>query len=347
MVNALLDNDKEQTASVMIVDWGTGSSPPYSQAVANIRLIGAITAHVVHMIYEEVGLKDLDKVHMMGHSLGAHLSGYTGYTLQKDFGLMLGRITGMDPAEPLFGDTDPLVRLDPSDAKFVDIIHSDALPFSSGGLFFNILDFRRTVKMNMHPLTGLGMRDPIGHVDFYPNGGFNNPGCDAPMDDYIKQDRQSFFAGIQQFLACNHVRSFQFMLESMYTKCPFMGIACDSFDDFKEGHCFGCSEDGHQCVRFGMNSHQSYQDLISDRRVPDVGAPLRVYLMTGPSRPFCRSHFKVTIHISSSDESQLHGGEIGILSMVVHAVPGFNPSEPDHGQARLETEKMHFSQEPL
>lgn len=133
MVNALLDNDQDRTASVMIVDWGTGSTPPYSQAVANIRLIGAITAHVIHMIYEEVGLTSLDKVHMMGHSLGSHLSGYTGYTLQKDFGLMLGRITGMDPAEPLFGDTDPLVRLDRSDAKFVDIIHSDAVPFSSGG----------------------------------------------------------------------------------------------------------------------------------------------------------------------------------------------------------------------
>lgn len=50
--------------------------------------------------------------------LGAHLCGYAGYYLQKDFSLTLGRITGLDPAEPLFGDTDPIVRLDRNDANF-------------------------------------------------------------------------------------------------------------------------------------------------------------------------------------------------------------------------------------
>lgn len=47
-----------------------GSSPPYTQAVANIRLIGAITAHVIHMIYEEMSLPNTYKIHMIGHSLG-------------------------------------------------------------------------------------------------------------------------------------------------------------------------------------------------------------------------------------------------------------------------------------
>lgn len=76
------------------------------------------------------------------------MSGYAGYYLQKDFGLTLGRITGLDPAEPLFSDTDPIVRLDRNDANFVDVIHTDSLPFTSGGL---------------------GMRAPIGHIDFFPN----------------------------------------------------------------------------------------------------------------------------------------------------------------------------------
>lgn len=49
LMNALLDNEK--TASVVVVDWKGGSSPPYYQAVANIRLIGAITAHVVYSIF--------------------------------------------------------------------------------------------------------------------------------------------------------------------------------------------------------------------------------------------------------------------------------------------------------
>lgn len=102
------------------------------------------------MVYEELGLKNLDNMHMIGHSLGSHLSGYAGYTLQKQFNLLLGRITALDPAEPLFTDTDILVRLDRNDAKFVDVVHTDTLPLTRGGL---------------------GMPTAIGHVDFYPNGG--------------------------------------------------------------------------------------------------------------------------------------------------------------------------------
>ena len=38
----------------------------------------------------------------------------------------IGRISGLDPAAPLFEDMPTFVRLDPSDALFVDVIHSDA-----------------------------------------------------------------------------------------------------------------------------------------------------------------------------------------------------------------------------
>lgn len=150
MMNALLDIDDSGKSSVIVVDWGEGSSPPYTQAVANIRLIGVITAHVMFMIKEQLNMKNLDNVHMLGHSLGSHLSGYAGDTLQKQFGLKLGRITAMDPAEPLFTDAELIVRLDRNDAKFVDVIHTDTLPITLGGL---------------------GMPAAIGHVDFYPNGG--------------------------------------------------------------------------------------------------------------------------------------------------------------------------------
>lgn len=67
-------------------------------------------------------MKNLDNVHMIGHSLGAHLSGYAGTVLQVDFGLKLGRITGLDPAEPHFAQTEAIVRLDTTDAKYVDIV---------------------------------------------------------------------------------------------------------------------------------------------------------------------------------------------------------------------------------
>lgn len=37
-------------------------------------------------------------------------------------------LSGLDPAEPYFQDTPEEVRLDPSDAKFVDVIHTDISP---------------------------------------------------------------------------------------------------------------------------------------------------------------------------------------------------------------------------
>lgn len=50
---------------------------------------------------------------------------------------------------------------------------------------------------------------------------------------------------------------------------------------------------------------------------------------------FCLgSHYKITISISSSEESSLHGGEIGIMSIMITS------------HANDETEKLPFSKEP-
>jgi pancreatic triacylglycerol lipase len=57
---------------------------------------------------------------------------YAGEALKKEFGLELGRITGLDPADPHFEETDPMVRLDETDAFYVDAIHTDANPLLSG-----------------------------------------------------------------------------------------------------------------------------------------------------------------------------------------------------------------------
>ncbi|GAB0094042.1 pancreatic triacylglycerol lipase [Sergentomyia squamirostris] len=313
MVNALLDEDLHGTASVVVVDWGGNgaSSPPYTQAVANIRLVGAITAHIIHLLHEELGLPNLDKVHMIGHSLGSHLSGYAGFTLQRDFNLTLGRITGMDPAEPLFHQVDPIVRLDRTDAKFVDIIHSDAKPFTSGGL---------------------GISQVIGHLDFFPNGGFNQPGCKEDMATYVEQEGGSFFWGVQQFVSCNHIRSHQFFLESIMPKCPFMAISCEDYESFKAGNCFKCDRDGHKCFQFGFHSYKSYRRAIESGSIRE-SASIQAYLMTDAQKPYCRTHYKVKIKISNSEESILHGGEIGIMSIIIKS------------QHNTETEKMPFSEE--
>jgi len=67
-------------------------------------------------------------------SISFHFS-YVGSTLINSFGLQLGRITGLDPAEPHFEHTHRKVRLDETDAFYVDVIHTDANPLMSLGMY--------------------------------------------------------------------------------------------------------------------------------------------------------------------------------------------------------------------
>ncbi|KAH8289122.1 hypothetical protein KR054_000588 [Drosophila jambulina] len=316
MAKALLAYEPEGTACAVLIDWGGGASPPYVQAVANIRLVGAITAHVVHMLYEELRLPNLDNVHIIGHSLGAHLSGYAGYHLQRDFGLKAARITGLDPAAPLFTDTDPIVRLDKTDAHFVDVVHTDANPLMKGGL-------------------GINMR--LGHVDFFPNGGFDNPGCNKKFQDVVK--KKTLFLTMQEFLGCNHIRSQQYFTESIGSECPFLGITCDSFESFKDNKCTSCEEPGHTCLRMGYHSQEDYQEQVDLGQLRQGDSPGVFYLTTGDRAPFCRLHYRITVRVSGHDESTLHGGEVGILSVQLHGKKS-NSKRTDGSSA---TELMRFS----
>lgn len=67
-MNEILNYDNQ--ATVVIVDWRGGSTPPYYQAVANIRVVGAVAAHVIMGIALELEMENLDNFHLIGHSLG-------------------------------------------------------------------------------------------------------------------------------------------------------------------------------------------------------------------------------------------------------------------------------------
>lgn len=64
---------------------------------------------------------DMGDVHLIGHSLGAHTAGYAGEKLEG----RIGRISGLDPAEPYFQGMPNHLRLDWTDAQLVDVIHTD------------------------------------------------------------------------------------------------------------------------------------------------------------------------------------------------------------------------------
>lgn len=138
--------------NVIRVDWHTGNVAPYVQASANLRLVGAYVAKFLDVIVK-MGAKP-DDIHIIGHSLGAHGAGYAGLNARKLYNFTVGRITGLDPAGPYFGYTPVDVRLDPTDAKVVD-----------------------TIISNGDPDLAFGSTQSMGHINFHPNGGRQQPGC--------------------------------------------------------------------------------------------------------------------------------------------------------------------------
>lgn len=99
---------------------------------------------------------DLEKFHVIGHSVGAHVAGFAGKDIQElTGGEKLARITALDAAGPLFTElflVNQKDRLTNEDANLVVALHT------AGGT--------------------LGISHPIGTIDFYANGGTPpQPGC--------------------------------------------------------------------------------------------------------------------------------------------------------------------------
>ncbi|XP_005102225.1 pancreatic lipase-related protein 2-like [Aplysia californica] len=124
---------KLEACNVILVDWKRGArAPNYNQAVANTRVVGAMIARLV----DDLNIcknADFQDFHLIGHSLGAHVMGYAGEEIERLREVKLGRISGLDPAGPKFDGYSTVVKVDESDASFVDIIHTDAEDWLSPG----------------------------------------------------------------------------------------------------------------------------------------------------------------------------------------------------------------------
>lgn len=74
------------------MDWYEGADElNYWKSVQNIRVVGSQLAHFLIYLKDQTGMSE-SSVHLVGHSLGAHLAGYTGQYLPG-----IGRITGKNP----------------------------------------------------------------------------------------------------------------------------------------------------------------------------------------------------------------------------------------------------------
>ncbi|XP_048525364.1 pancreatic lipase-related protein 2 isoform X2 [Dendroctonus ponderosae] len=136
--------------NIIVVDWAPLSHVIYIEARVHTTVVSKQVAHMILTLKRFAGLHLAD-VHLIGHSMGAQISAYAGLKVHE---ITLEKI-GLDPAGPLYEwphmeSLDEV--LDASDAEFVDVIHTN------GGR--------------------IGMITPAGHLDYYPNGGERQPGCE-------------------------------------------------------------------------------------------------------------------------------------------------------------------------
>ncbi|XP_077295421.1 pancreatic lipase-related protein 3-like [Arctopsyche grandis] len=163
---------------------------------------GGVCSLITEMSYPIPWLIDLgsnvNNFHIMGHSLGGHITGIASRSVTK------GKITyitvtfkpySFDPASPFFGNGSQRIR--PGDANYVEIIHTNA--------------------------GNVGLEDPVGDNDFYPNGGETQPGC-----------------GIFD-VSCSHGRSYQYFAYSLDNQ-RFMANQCKTLTEIHENKCSNLSK---------------------------------------------------------------------------------------------------------
>ncbi|KAJ8918549.1 hypothetical protein NQ315_013054, partial [Exocentrus adspersus] len=256
--------DKTPHKNIISVDWQRGAEPPYDQAISNARVVALEIILLLKELKEKADV-DFSQVHVIGHGVGAHIAGYVGTTYNS-----IKKITGLDPSGPRFEGLPDLVKLNPTDAKYVEVLHTDAYDSRSQGA-----------------------REAMGHSDFYVNNGLQQPDCpmNTTFPELISIERNSLNGG-QISPGCNHKRAFKYFIEAVTGQdCVFLGIKCDSYEDFNDGKCTSCANSNGTCRTFGFTT---YKNAV---------AKSSFFVNTAGHPPYCLYVYRVTVSLSPGSDT--------------------------------------------
>lgn len=116
---------------------------------------------------------NLENVELIGHSLGAHIAGYIGKYIRKEFvGGRVGKLVTLDPGKL---DIENQEGWQKEDGDVVLVVHT------TGG--------------------SLNVKEGLGSVDFYANGGFTpQPGCIVdPLGNFNKNQNKLIIQYINNY----------------------------------------------------------------------------------------------------------------------------------------------------
>lgn len=257
LVSALYE--REKTANVIVVDWLETAQNHYVVAAQNTKAVGQEIAHFIDWIEETTNMP-LENLHLIGYSLGAHVAGFAGSHANNK----VGRITGLDPAGPDFEGEHAHRRLSPDDAHFVDVLHT----FTRGSLGLSI-----------------GIQQPVGHVDIYPNGGSFQPGCN--LRGALEKIAHFGIFAISDAVKCEHERSIHLFIDSLLNENNVAkAYRCSNSDMFNRGMCLNCRKG--RCNMVGYDTRKVRKPFN-----------MQMYSMTRASMPFRVYHYQLKVHFSS------------------------------------------------
>uniref|UniRef100_A0A8C1A6Q4 PLAT domain-containing protein n=1 Tax=Cyprinus carpio carpio TaxID=630221 RepID=A0A8C1A6Q4_CYPCA len=222
--NTLSSCNFKNTSKTFLVIHGWTVSGLFESWVEKLVNYYVVAAKNTKMVGQEIGLfidwlesanVPLEKLHLLGYSLGAHVAGFAG---------------SLDPAGPNFEGVHAHRRLSPDYAHFVEVLHT----FTQGSLGLSI-----------------GIEQPVGHVDIYPNGGSFQPGCN--LRGALEKIASYGILALNNAIRCEHERSVHLFIDSLLNEGEASrAYSCGSNDMFNCGMCLQCHK--NRCNTVGYDA---------------------------------------------------------------------------------------------
>ncbi|XP_025406901.1 lipase member H-like isoform X2 [Sipha flava] len=197
--------------NVVLVDWSNWTQKmDYTDIVLQLPTVAPYLVSWLNGLKDRGVVNSFDDVTLIGHSLGAQLIGYVGHRLNGT----VKRIIALDPAQPNFKASQKNERVDIKSGQFVVVLHTST--------------------------SFLGLREPVGHVDFYFNGGQIQPSCSLDT-------------------VCGHIVVLDYFIASLKNPNTFTAFQCDTLLD-----CENQTINEHKpTVAMNMNIPTSTRGLYS------------------------------------------------------------------------------------
>ncbi|KAI1278467.1 Inactive pancreatic lipase-related protein 1 [Halotydeus destructor] len=242
---------------VILVDWRHGNQIDYFQAIANVRVVGAMIGHSI------LNWGIADRTLIVGFSLGAQIAGEAGrYTQLNGGGVKIKECHGLDPAGPFFDGCSLDIQLTKTDCELVQVIHTSAEDTPTMGVLS----------------ASLGSYHKAGHCDYWVNCGHTQGMCkDLKFGQLVSGAKELLLAAsdgkIQAWLQtqfCSHWRAPLAYLSQLTGKCYYGAELC------------------HDC---GINPKCHGDGVVTNTLPPDgictSDEDLDYYVKSGSYDPYC------------------------------------------------------------